>query len=104
MSPAVPVEQVMKCPHCDVSFVTAPERQNWCAIIAGMRPRQPQQCPVCGSPYIGGFRAGTQQIEEMVKKAVSTGKGSADGSGYNQKKEGHAKILAAFAETRRQIS
>lgn len=59
---------VMKCPHCDVSLITAPERKTGVSLACGYETRQPQQCPVCGSPYIGGFRAGTQQIEEIVKK------------------------------------
>ena len=58
---------VMKCPHCDVSLSQHRNGKMVCHYC-GYETRQPQQCPVCGSPYIGGFRAGTQQIEEIVKK------------------------------------
>ena len=58
---------VMKCPHCDVSLSQHRNGKLVCHYC-GYETRQPQQCPVCGSPYIGGFRAGTQQIEEIIKK------------------------------------
>ncbi len=58
---------VMKCPHCDVSLSLHRHGRMICHYC-GYETGQPEHCPKCGSPYIGGFRAGTQQIEEIVKK------------------------------------
>lgn len=57
---------VLKCPHCDVSL-TSHENGRLVCHYCGYETRQVQTCPVCHSPYIGGFRAGTQQIEKIVK-------------------------------------
>ncbi len=58
---------VMKCPHCDVSLS---EHNNGRLIChyCGYEVRKPEICPVCSSPYIGGFKAGTQQIEQIIHK------------------------------------
>ena len=55
---------VMKCPHCDVSL-TAHRNGRLICHYCGYETMDVQKCPVCGSPYIGGFRAGTQQIESL---------------------------------------
>ena len=57
----------MKCPHCDVSL-TAHNNGKLVCHYCGYETPQVHACPSCGSPYIGGFRAGTQQIEQNVKK------------------------------------
>ena len=58
---------VVKCPHCDVSL-TAHNDGTLVCHYCGYRTRQQNRCPSCGSSYIGGFRAGTQQIEQLVRK------------------------------------
>ena len=58
---------VMKCPHCDVSLSEHNNRRLVCHYC-GYETAKPDKCPVCGSPYIGGFKAGTQQIEQVVTK------------------------------------
>ena len=59
--------QVMKCPHCDVSLSEHNNGRLLCHYC-GYEQRKPEVCPVCGSPYIGGFKAGTQQIEQVLHK------------------------------------
>ena len=59
---------VMKCPHCDVSLSEHNNDRLLCHYC-GYETRKPQSCPVCGSPYIGGFKAGTQQIEKVVRES-----------------------------------
>ena len=73
---------VMECPHCDVSMTYHREGVLKCHYCGYEQPRV-TRCPVCGSKYISGFRAGTQQIEEAVKKSVSAGAGFAHGYGYH---------------------
>ena len=54
-------------------------------------------CPSCGSKHIGGFRAGTQQIEELVKKEFPQARVLRMDLDTTRSKEGHEKILSAFA-------
>ena len=54
-------------------------------------------CPSCGSKHIGGFRAGTQQIEELVKKEFPDARVLRMDMDTTKEKDGHEKILEAFA-------
>ena len=54
-------------------------------------------CPSCGSKHIGGFRAGTQQIEELVKKEFPNARVLRMDMDTTKEKDGHEKILEAFA-------
>lgn len=88
---------VAKCPHCDVSLTEHNDGTLVCHYC-GYRVRQQNRCPSCGSPYIGGFRAGTQQIEQIVRKmfpGVRTLRMDAD---TTRNRESYGKILSAFAD------
>ena len=88
---------VVKCPHCDVSLTEHNDGTMVCHYC-GYRVRQQNRCPSCGSPYIGGFRAGTQQIEQIVQKTfpgVRTLRMDAD---TTRNRESYGKILSAFAD------
>ena len=54
-------------------------------------------CPSCGSQYMGGFRAGTQQIEELVKQKFPGARVLRMDMDTTRTKDGHEKILEAFA-------
>ena len=58
---------VMKCPHCDVSLSEHNGNRLICHYC-GYETVKPEICPSCGSPHIGGFKAGTQQIEKVIEK------------------------------------
>lgn len=58
---------VMKCPHCDISL-TAHNNGRLVCHYCGYQTGSVKLCPKCGSRYISGFKAGTQQVEEMLKK------------------------------------
>lgn len=88
---------VMKCPHCDVSLTSHKNGQLICHYCGYSIP-DVKNCPVCGSPYIGGFRAGTQQIEEQVQKFFPQAKILRMDADTTRKKEDHEKILSAFAK------
>ena len=64
---------VMKCPHCDVSL-TAHRNGKMICHYCGYEIPQVKTCPSCGSPYIGGFKAGTQQIETLLSKSFPDAK------------------------------
>ena len=55
-------------------------------------------CPVCGSVHIGGFRAGTQQIEEMAAREFPGARILRMDADTTRNKDGHEKILEAFAD------
>jgi primosomal protein N' (replication factor Y) len=56
-----------------------------------------QKCPACGSPYISGFKAGTQKIEMLVQKRFPTARILRMDMDTTKNKDGHEKILSAFA-------
>ena len=59
--------EVLKCPHCDVALAEHNNGKMICHYCGYQRPKA-EVCPSCGSPYIGGFKAGTQQIEAVLHK------------------------------------
>ena len=88
---------VAKCPHCDVSL-TEHGRTKLVCHYCGYEEVRPQLCPECGSKYIAGFSAGTEQVEEKLKEilpGIRTIRMDAD---TVKKKGDHEKILSAFAE------
>ena len=92
---------VIKCPHCDVSLsqhMTArhPEGRMVCHYCGYEEP-VPKICPECGSKYIGGFKAGTQKIEMIVKERFPQASVLRMDTDTTKNKEGHEKILSAFA-------
>ncbi len=87
---------VAKCPHCDVSL-SAHKNGKLVCHYCGHEEALLRICPSCGSKYIGGFRAGTQQIEEIVKSQFPQAKVLRMDMDTTKEKEGHAKILSAFA-------
>jgi len=88
--------QVMKCPHCDVSLSEHNGNRLVCHYC-GYETVKPQACPVCGSPYIGGFKAGTQQIEKVVKEAFPGVRTLRMDFDTTRTKGSYEKILSAFA-------
>ena len=88
--------EVMKCPHCDVSLSEHYGGRLICHYCGYSEPK-PALCPKCGSKYISGFRAGTQQIEEKLRElfpGVRTLRMDAD---TTKTKDSYEKILSAFA-------
>ncbi len=87
---------VLKCPHCDVSLTYHSNGKLVCHYC-GYSTEQVRQCPSCGSPYIGGFRAGTQQIEQTVRKLFPQARVLRMDADTTKGKEGYDRILQAFA-------
>ena len=72
--------------------------EKWSVITVGMRHRLLRIVRSCGSPYIGGFRAGTQQIEDLVKREFPQARVLRMDMDTTKNKGGHEKILAKFAD------
>ena len=88
---------VIKCPHCDVSLSAHRGGRLVCHYCGYERPMV-RTCPECGSPHIGGFKAGTQQIEEMVKREFPGARVLRMDADTTRRKDGHEKILSAFGD------
>ena len=88
---------VLKCPHCDVSLTLHKDGRMRCHYC-GYEQRNVKICPTCGSPYIGGFRAGTQAIEEVVKKEFPTARILRMDLDTTRKKGSYEEILESFAK------
>ena len=86
---------VIKCPHCDVSLSLHKSGKMVCHYC-GYEEGTVTRCPVCGSSYIGGFKAGTQQIEEIVAGAFPGASVLRMDADTTRGKEGHAEILRSF--------
>ena len=87
---------VMKCPHCDVSLSAHGNGRLVCHYCGYEQPGV-KLCPKCGSKYIGGMKAGTEQIEQMIQKTFPTARVLRMDMDTTKQKDGHEKILAAFA-------
>ena len=87
---------VMKCPHCDVSLSEHNNGKLVCHYC-GYETPQVTKCPQCGSKYILGFRAGTQQIEEMLLKEFPQARVLRMDADTTKSKDSYEKILSQFA-------
>ena len=87
---------VMKCPHCDVSL-SEHNNQKLICHYCGYETRKPNTCPVCSSPYIGGFKAGTQQIQQIVEKEFPKARVLRMDYDTTRAKGSYEKILEAFS-------
>ena len=105
---------VVKCPNCDISMTYHippasagapagnPDGQLKCHYC-GMEMKPPAVCPECGGHYIRYFGAGTQKVEEEVRRmlpGVPTVRMDYDTTGT---KDGHGKILEEFRSGRARI-
>lgn len=86
---------VMKCPHCEVSL-SAHNNGRLVCHYCGYEEEIPGKCPSCGSTFLRGFKAGTQQIEELVKKQFPSARVLRMDLDTTKGKGGHDKILESF--------
>ena len=87
---------VMKCPHCDISLSEHMGGKLVCHYCGYEQPGV-KNCPECGSKYILGFRAGTQQIEEVIRKEFPGAKVLRMDADSTRTKDSYEEILNAFA-------
>ena len=87
---------VIKCPHCDVSLSQHTGGRMVCHYCGYEEP-EPKVCPSCGSKYISGFKAGTQKIEEIVKKRFPQARTLRMDTDTTRNKDSYEEILSAFA-------
>lgn len=87
---------VMKCPHCDVSLSEHKGGKLICHYC-GYEEAKPDVCPQCGSKYISGFKAGTQQIEEKLKEMFPNVRTLRMDADTTRTKDSYERILSAFS-------
>ena len=87
---------VLKCPHCDVALTEHNNGRLVCHYC-GYEQQRVEKCPVCGSPYIGGFKAGTQQIEQVLHKNFPKARILRMDYDTTRAKGSYEKILSSFA-------
>lgn len=88
---------VMKCPHCDVSLSEHNGNRLICHYC-GYETVKPEICPSCDSPHIGGFKAGTQQIEKVIEKEFPKARVLRMDFDTTRTKDSYEKILDSFAK------
>lgn len=87
---------VMKCPHCEVSL----SRHNNGKLVChycGYEQSDVSNCPSCGSKYILGMRAGTESVEQKVKKMFPQANVLRMDADTTKKKDDYERILGSFA-------
>ncbi|MDE6991178.1 MAG: primosomal protein N' [Lachnospiraceae bacterium] len=93
---------VMKCPHCDVSLSEHTDRHRKVSRLVchycGYGMPGVTSCPQCGSKYILGFRAGTQQIEELLNKEFPAARVLRMDADTTKSKDSYEQILSQFAD------
>jgi primosomal protein N' (replication factor Y) len=87
---------VAKCSHCDLSLSEHADGLLHCHLCGYTIPKY-TVCPKCGSPYISGFRAGTQQIEEKLHLLFPRARILRMDADTTRKKDAYEAILGAFA-------
>ena len=85
----------IRCPHCDVTLSLHKDGSLRCHYC-GYRIPMLKNCPSCGSPYISGFRAGTQQIEREVHRLFPQARVLRMDYDTTRTRESYEQILSAF--------
>lgn len=88
--------EAIRCPHCDVTLTLHRNGMLKCHYCGYMVPMV-KACPSCGSPYVAGFGTGTQKVEEKLKELFPEARILRMDLDTTQGKNGHEKIIAAFA-------
>ena len=87
---------VLKCPHCDGAS-TEHNNGSLACHYCGYEQQRAEKCPACGLPYIGGFKAGTQQIEQVLHKNFPKARILRMDYDTTRAKGSYEKILSSFA-------
>lgn len=88
--------EAVKCPNCDVTLSLHNNGKMQCHYC-GYEQDKVTKCPACDSKYIGGFRVGTEQVEELVKKTFPGARVLRMDMDTTKGKHGHEQIVTAFS-------
>ncbi len=59
---------VLKCPHCDISYTYHKSKDILRCHYCGMAISMPKECPYCHTKTLKELGSGTEKIEEEIKK------------------------------------
>lgn len=94
---------VMKCKNCDVTLTYHANINRLKCHYCGNQIEVPTVCPKCGSKYIKYFGAGTEKIENEVKRLFNNARVLRMDMDTTRKKGDHEKIYNAFKEHKADI-
>lgn len=90
---------VMVCPHCDVSLTLHGPQSRRSELVChycNHSERVPDVCPSCGGTHIRYFGAGTERIEDEVRKSFPEARVARMDVDTTRRKGAHRAILGAF--------
>lgn len=97
---------VMVCPHCDVSLTLHGSGSRWSELVChycNHSERAPDICPSCKGTHIRYFGAGTERIEDEVRKSFPEARVARMDVDTTRRKGAHRAILSAFRAGRTDI-
>ncbi|MGL4790258.1 MAG: primosomal protein N' [Anaerotignaceae bacterium] len=89
---------VMNCESCNVSYTYHANSKKLMCHYCGKTAQIPTVCPQCNSKYIKYFGAGTQKVEEEVKKLFPSARVLRMDMDTTTQKNSHQNILSAFGK------
>lgn len=98
--------EVVNCPHCQVSLTYHDHHSAVPKLVChycGYTEPFIKKCKVCGSGMIGRFGSGTQMVEAELQEFFSEARILRMDADTTKGKDGHERILSAFAEGKADI-
>ena len=89
---------VVRCDQCDVSMTYHQAENAMRCHYCGKTLPPPGRCPQCGSAYIRYFGAGTQKVQEEVRRLFPDACVARMDVDTTREKDAHARILERFRE------
>lgn len=93
---------VFKCEECDISMTYHKNGLLVCHYC-GNTKREPKKCPKCDSKYVKFFGAGTQRVEEEVKKYFKDARVLRMDLDTTREKDSYEKIYNTFKDGKADI-
>ena len=89
--------EVIKCPHCDVSLSEHSGNVLMCHYCGYTQPKI-VKCPYCGKMRVASFRAGTEEVETLVRREFPTARTLRMDADTTTEKDSYDRILEQFRE------
>ncbi len=87
---------VVKCDQCDVTMTWHQAENALRCHYCGRTLPPPKKCPKCGSKYIKYFGAGTQKVQEEVRRLFPDARVARLDIDTTREKDAHERILSRF--------
>lgn len=87
---------VVQCPNCSVALTYHREAERLACHICGHSQLVPHRCPSCSEPGIRHFGAGTQKVEETLRKFFPKARVARMDADAMSRKDAYKSTLGAF--------